>query len=527
MSQLKLQKIFKDENPFEKLLFERFNNKIPEVDEILTFCTENKCSDLYIKVGKKPYISKYGKIYEVPTFELTMKIWQDWAKLAISSENNAKYVRQKMLDFSYSIIPKNSNDQSNIDSEPVEYRYRVSAGFSLGKNIATFRMISKELPSFNSIKFPKDIIDILKDVGQKRNKITMFVGVTGSGKSVIYNQQLQVTNFTFKEFKTITWEDLKTHNFFPDGSEVIEIAPWEYRPCYKLTIGESSIVVSDEHLLKCYFGEKIIPRTFFDGEFIEYWASAKDIFNYKTLSGSEIFMYDSCNNTWNKLDNIELYDNGFPQKCRCIKTSTGHYQIGKFTNHNTTTMAACINDFSKQDGPFHDSVMISLEDPIEYIYPNTDNVNILQKELGSDFKEFSLGVKQALREHPNFINVGETRDKETINTLIEASRTGHAVYTSFHASDVADTISRLYNYLIADNQDVMYDLISNLNLIICQKLLPQGNSFKLLTQYMVFTDQIIQYLNNMIEQGKNIPNVINALFKNEELIKHKIVKNWS
>lgn len=381
MPKIVLNQKKQDNNLTKKLedaIAKNFQDKTPDINALLRFCTENKCSDLYIKVGERPVISRYGIIYTVPCFPLTTKLWQDWAKFAISSENNAKYVRQKMLDFSYSIPSDPSYDGSDtsgiFESDVIDYRYRVSAGFSLGKNIATFRMISQNLPSFSTINFPKELEDILREVGKKRNKITIFVGVTGSGK--------------------------------------------------------------------------------------------------------------------------------------------------------TTTMAACMHDFSQPGGPFNNSVIISLEDPIEYIYPSTLNVNVLQKELGTDFKDFSLGVKQALREHPNFINVGETRDKETINTLVEASRTGHAVFTSFHASDVGDTISRLYNYLIGDNESIMYDLIANLNLIICQRLIPTDSGFNLNTQYMVFTDQIIKFLNRKIEEGKNIPTVINGLFQNPELLKYNIVKDW-
>lgn len=341
----------------------KFTGKIPNINDLLIFCTENNCSDLYIKVGSKPSIFRYGLLYTVPTYELTNKIWQEWAKYAITSENNAKYVRQKMLDFSYT-----------IDNNSQEYRYRVSAGFSLNKNIASFRMISKELPSFSNINISQDIIQILKETAKQRNKITMFCGLTGSGK--------------------------------------------------------------------------------------------------------------------------------------------------------TTTMASCINDFSQKGGEFNNSVIISLEDPVEYVYNQTENVNIIQKELGIDFKEFNLGVKQALREHPTFINVGETRDKETIRTIVEASRTGHGVYTTFHTYDVSDTISRLYNYLITDNIEIMYDLISNINIILCQKLVPNHSGFKLNTQYMIFTNEIVRYLNTMIEKGKNIPNEINKLFKNKELLDYKILKDW-
>lgn len=355
-----------------------FYNKIPNINLLLVFCTENHCSDLYVKVGSKPFISRYGKLYTVPTYPLTMKIWQDWAKYAVTSENNAKYVRQKMLDMSYVIHSNEINSEwSNIikSNDITDYRYRVSCGYSMGKNIATFRMISKELPSFSTINFPKEAESILKQSLGKKGKIILFCGATGSGKS--------------------------------------------------------------------------------------------------------------------------------------------------------TSLVACLNDFSKNGGVLCNSTIISLEDPIEYVVPSTENINIIQKELGIDFKEFSTGVKQALREHPNFINVGETRDAETIQTLVEASRTGHGVVSSFHSSDVGDTIARMYNYLIKDNESIMYDLINNMNFILCQKLIPSDTGFHLSTQWMVFTDQIIKFLIKNIEIGKNIPTVVNALFQNQELLKYKIVKDWS
>lgn len=344
----------------------KFEDKIPNIDELLIFCTDNDCSDLYIKVGEQPFISRWGKLYKIPSFNLTTRIWNDWSKLAITSENNAKYMRQKMLDFSYSIFN---------EKKETYYRYRVSTGFSLEKNIATFRMIKQELPSFDTINFPKSAVKILEHVLKKKNGITMFVGVTGSGKS--------------------------------------------------------------------------------------------------------------------------------------------------------TTLTASINDFSKKEQPMSNSVIISLEDPIEYIVPSTQNTNIIQKELGKDFKNFYDGVKQSLREHPNFINVGETRDVETLETLVEASRTGHGVMSSFHAFDCSDTISRMYNMLVGQNENIMYDLINNMNFILCQRLLSSDYGFKLLTQYIVFTDEIRLYLNRQISKNEHIPLVIQSLFQDQKLLSSGLIKDWS
>lgn len=359
---------FSGRDELEELLQSRFSMKIPEVNSILKFCTENKCSDLYLKVGQQPFINRYGRIYRVPSMDLTHKIWNDWAKEAITSENNAKYVRAKMLDFSYTLINNTGLEDQN------EYRYRVSAGFSMGKNIATFRMITPELPSFSGIKFPQNVAELLKQMAVKKQGIVLFVGVTGSGK--------------------------------------------------------------------------------------------------------------------------------------------------------TTTFASCINDFSKDGGPFENTTIIALEDPIEYQYQSTSNFNILQKELGTDFKDFASGVKQSLREHPNFVNVGETRDSETVETLVEGARTGHGVWSSFHASDVGDTISRMYNMLYNGNSSVMYDVIANMNFILCQRLVAAPDGFQLLTQYMVFTDEIKKYLSDCIDRGDNIPKTINLLFQKSDLLQSGVIQDW-
>lgn len=326
----------------------------------------------------------------------------------------------------------------------------------------------------------------------------------------------------------ISWDELKKGDIFEDGSIVEEIMDWEYRPCFTLKSKESEIVVSDEHLIKCIFKVGIdfeSPIYDYNGNIIINWATSERI-SSEFKNGKTIYLIQE-NGNLEELDYIDLYQFGFPQKVRCIKTNTGEYKIGNFMNHNTTTFAACMNDFSKPGGPFENSVIISLEDPIEYIYNNSAHVKVVQKELGIDFKEYSSGIKQSLREHPNFVNVAETRDKETIAALIEGSRTGHGVFSTFHSDGVADSISRLYNQSCSDgNKDIMYDLISNINIIICQRIVANGESFKLETQYMLFTASIITFLNEMIEQDKNIPSVINSLLQNKTLLENKIVKDW-
>ena len=337
----------------------------------------------------------------------------------------------------------------------------------------------------------------------------------------------------------IEWKDLQIGDIFEDNSKVLYIEPWEYRSCYELQSKDNKIIVSDEHLLKCQFYNKnikinnktkivktilkdnIITKKYED---LYNWSTAKEI--YDNFNKYDIMLINENKNI--KLFGIKLFKNGELQKVRCITTDTGEYQIGDFINHNTTSMAACINDFTKTDKCLDNNMIITLEDPIEYVYNSTKSTRLIQKELYKDFKTFPSGVRQALREHPNVIVIGEMRDKESIETGIDAARTGHSVIGSFHTSDVAESISRLGFYLAdsSGNNAAMYDLIANLNLILCQRLTSSNNKFILETQYLMFTPEITKYLQNVISKGNNISMNIIELFKRKELINSHILSDW-
>ena len=185
-----------------------------------------------------------------------------------------------------------------------------------------------------------------------------------------------------------------------------------------------------------------------------------------------------------------------------------------------------MNSFTQPGEILDNKVFITLEDPIEYTFHSTDSVKFSQKELDKDFISFASGIKQALREHPNCVNVGEARDREVIQAAIEAARTGHLVSTSFHAGDVGGTISRLLFHL-DNNKDLSYDLILNLNIIMSQKLLKQDDRYLVDTQFLLFVDEIREHLLNIINKEENIQFEVNKLIKDDRLKKLGIVKDWS
>ena len=191
----------------------------------------------------------------------------------------------------------------------------------------------------------------------------------------------------------------------------------------------------------------------------------------------------------------------------------------------STTMAACINTFSQRGEILDNTVWVTLEDPIEYKYNSTDSFKITQKEMGEDFRDFDDGIKLSLREHPNCILVGEIRDKKSISSTIEASRTGHLTMTTFHADDVCGTLRRLL-YHLDNSSDLTYDLIANLRCIVSQHLIPSANKYLIDVEYLYFSPKIKQLILHGLRDGKDINNLVEDIMSDESFIASKEVKRW-
>ena len=222
----------------------------------------------------------------------------------------------------------------------------------------------------------------------------------------------------------------------------------------------------------------------------------------------------------------------YNEKCvealrKAYKKSSGIcYETGPTGSGKSTTMAACINTFTQPGEILDNKVFITLEDPIENIFNSTDSVKISQKELGKDFLTFGMGIKAALREHPNIIIVGECRDKEVICAAIEAARTGHVTCTTFHASDVAGTINRLL-YHLDNDKNLSLDLILQLNIILSQKMLKSNGKYLVDTQFLLFEDEITARLVDLLDDPEaNLSKEINKMIQDPDLQAKGLVKDW-
>ena len=115
--------------------------------------------------------------------------------------------------------------------------------------------------------------------------------------------------------------------------------------------------------------------------------------------------------------------------------------------------------------------ILTLEDPIEFIFTE-DKCLINQREVGQDVKDFSIGMKHAVREDPDIILVGELRDEETFMTAIHAAETGHLVFGTIHASSASTTIGRILDLFPEEMHGAIRSAIAfNMKGIVAQKLL--------------------------------------------------------
>jgi len=135
----------------------------------------------------------------------------------------------------------------------------------------------------------------------------------------------------------------------------------------------------------------------------------------------------------------------------------------------STTIASLIDRITEK----HACRIISIEDPIEYIYPQKKSITS-QREIGRDVKSFIDGLRAILREDPDVIFVGEMRDPETIAMTLMAAETGHLVFSTIHTRDATGTVTRILDYFPSDRHDEVRNQLSlGLACIISQKLIPK------------------------------------------------------
>ena len=119
--------------------------------------------------------------------------------------------------------------------------------------------------------------------------------------------------------------------------------------------------------------------------------------------------------------------------------------------------------------------IITIEDPIEFLH-NHKCSTIHQRELHSDTPSFALALRSAMRQAPKVILVGDMRDRETIEIVLEAADTGHLVFSSLNTMDASKTVERVVSsFSPAEQQSVRERFAKSFRYIICQRLMSKSD----------------------------------------------------
>lgn len=138
--------------------------------------------------------------------------------------------------------------------------------------------------------------------------------------------------------------------------------------------------------------------------------------------------------------------------------ATGH---GK-----STTLAAMINNCNENTAAH----ILTIEDPIEFLHPNKKSI-VNQREVGLDTVSYARALKSAVRAAPDVIQIGEIRDRETMEAAISLAGTGHLCMATLHANNSAEALDRIINMFPTEqHKQVFLDLSQYLKAIISQRL---------------------------------------------------------
>jgi twitching motility protein PilU len=140
--------------------------------------------------------------------------------------------------------------------------------------------------------------------------------------------------------------------------------------------------------------------------------------------------------------------------------------VGATGSGKSTSLAAMI-DYKNSREQGH---IITIEDPIEYVHEHKKCI-ISQREVGTDTKSFDAALKNALRQHPDVILVGEIRDQEVMRHAINIAETGHLALATLHANNANQAIERILSFFDrAEHNQLLLNLSLNIRGIMSQRL---------------------------------------------------------
>lgn len=169
--------------------------------------------------------------------------------------------------------------------------------------------------------------------------------------------------------------------------------------------------------------------------------------------------------------------------------------VGSTGSGKSTTLAAMI-DHRNSIGPGH---ILTIEDPIEFLHSHKRCL-INQREVGMDTHAFRSALKNAMREAPDVVLIGEILDQETMESAIALAETGHLCLATLHANNADQTVDRILNFFPeAAHRNVLMNLSLNLRAVVSQRLVRGADGKRRPACEIMLNTQVIA---DLLRQGK-------------------------
>lgn len=189
-------------------------------------------------------------------------------------------------------------------------------------------------------------------------------------------------------------------------------------------------------------------------------------------------------------------DLGLPEVLKkLVMGKTGLFLfVGSTGSGKSTSMASLIQYRNQRDSGH----ILTIEDPIEFTYKHDKSI-IGQREVGLDTLSYENAMREAMREAPDVVLVGEIRSTTTVDAAMGFADTGHLVISTLHATNTIQALERLVYLLPAEQKErVLMDMSLNLSAIIAQRLIPDIHG-----KYVLATEVLINspYSAEVIRKG--------------------------
>ena len=168
--------------------------------------------------------------------------------------------------------------------------------------------------------------------------------------------------------------------------------------------------------------------------------------------------------------------------------------VGATGAGKSTTLASML-DHRNENVMGH---ILTIEDPVEFVFRNRKSI-VNQREVGSDTQALAIGLKNALRQAPDVIMIGEIRDRETMSAAIAYAQSGHLCLSTLHANNSYQALNRILSFYPAEVRPAMLgDLGSALKAIVSQRLLRTVHNTRVPAVEVMLNTRLTSEL---IEQG--------------------------